>query len=378
MKKSGVILGAIILLVIFGVLVFFTQTSPNAKFGLQNEKIKIGVVAPFSGNSAWFGQFIRNGVELAVDKLTSEEKSSLEIIWEDDKCESISAISAVQKLIFVDGVKYVIGPLCNESVIPTEKLFEENKVISLTAGQPNNKIANMGKYHFAYLPEIQYVMKQLAQYAYSKWDRKIAILYIKGDYGYENYFYFKKYFTELGGEVVAEELTNIDSTDAKIQLTKIKSANPDSILLATHGASLINALTQMEVLGLNKIDRYGINAFETPQVLASVPDLAEGVVYPTPADSSMPNSVNEYSANYMKKYGVVKDIYSANAFDSFNILYSAIKFCSKDSDCVLTKISTIKNYAGANGILNIDERGVGYYPKYTLKTVKDGNFVTLN
>ena len=62
-----------------------------------------------------------------------------------------------------DGVKYIIGPMCNEATLSTESLFEDNKVIALTIGVPSNNIANMGSYHFSFSPEIEYLMKKINQ-----------------------------------------------------------------------------------------------------------------------------------------------------------------------------------------------------------------------
>lgn len=345
----------------------------------KNEKIKIGVSAPLTGPTAWWGDYVKQGIDMALEEVPDEEKENIILIWEDDQCSSQKGINAIQKLIFVDKVKYVIGPLCNEVSIPTENLFEDNKVISLTTGLPNKEIAEMGDYHFSFLPEIGFLMKELARYSYYESNnRKIAILSLEDSYGYENYIYFKEYFENYGGEVIAEEFFDKYDTDMKTQLTKIKASGPDSILLVAYGPALINILRQMEELGMDNVEKYGINSFESPSLLVESSDLAEGVVYPRPADKTSRKSVEAFTRNYKNKYGSENGVYSSNAYDSFNLLYWAIKECGyKEDRCIIEKLSSIENYSGANGILNVDSRGVGTYNGVMLKTVKGGTFVQL-
>ncbi len=373
---AGVILASV-LVIALAVLVL---PEINANFTLEkSEKVKIGVMAPFSGPSAKFGEFVRQGIDIALEEMPAEEKNNFEFIYEDDQCNSREAITAAQKLIFVDKVKYVLGPLCNESVIPTEAIFEQNKVISLTTGQPNTKIAEMGSYHFAYLPEIKTSMRELAREAYLLGSKKIGIIYIEGDYGYENYYYFKKYFEENGGEVVDLEMISQANNDFPTLLVKIKEKKPDSILLAVYGANLVSLLQQMEKFGMNSLKRYSINAFETPLVIKEVPIFAEGIIYPAAKGKDQTNASIEYYKKFSEKYGAAPDIYSGNVRDYIKILSSSIKECGKNNcDCVLYKLASIKNYPGTNGTFSVDERGVGIYDSVMLRTVKDGKFVSFN
>ena len=344
----------------------------------SQEKVKIGVMAPFSGQTAWWGEYIRQGIEIAFEELPEKEKQNIELVWEDDQCLSQPAVSAAQKLVFADGVKFVIGPLCNESTIPTEEIFEGNKIISLTTGLPNDKIASMGAYHFSFLPEIKELMKELAKFAFEKKEsRRAAILYIQGDYGFENYYYFKKYFEDSGGKVVSEESFDISATDVKTQIAKIKAQNPDSILIASYGPNLILVLKQIEEACLDATQRYGINAFEAQQVLQEAPLLAEGVIYPKAGSNEATQAMLDYAEKYREKFGAEADVYSANAYDSFKILAATIKECKSDSGCVLQEISKLKDYAGANGNFSLDKRGAAKFEQILLKTVKNGKFVVL-
>jgi branched-chain amino acid transport system substrate-binding protein len=303
---------------------------------------------------------------------------NIELIYEDDMCLGNEATKAVEKLIQINKVDYILGPLCNVASLATENQFVNNEVISLTLGMPNNQIANMGRYHFSFLPEIEIMMKELANYIYKNTEnRKLAILYLNDNYGYENYKHFSKYFAELGGEITITETFEKSDTVTRTQLTKIKNKDSDAVLLAAYGPHLINAIKEMRELNIN-LSIFGIQAFETPVILTEIPELAEGIVYPTPTDKKIPESAKDYARRYALTYGTSADVYSANAFDSLKILVSAITKCgNQNNNCIIEELNKVKDYNGANGILSVDERGVGQYKGVLLKTVRDGEFVPL-
>jgi branched-chain amino acid transport system substrate-binding protein len=346
-----------------------------------NQKIKIGLVGPFSGPVVSFGQFMNNGLELALNDLPAEERQKIEIIKEDDKADGKTAVAGVQKLIEIDRVNYIIGPLNNNTVIATEKIFDENKIISLITGLPNEQIANMGEYHFSFLLEIGLLKKHLAEYI--KQERKIetiGIIYLNDSFGEEIRNKFKQYYKSLGGVIVSEESFEKGSGDVKTQLTKIKASKPQGVFIAAYGNDLIAILKELKELNLENLPKFGIHSFESPDVLKQVADLAEGVVYPYPraTGKNRPATVEEYIQKHQDKFGYYPDVYSTGVYDSFNLLYGAIKICGyENKECVREKLASVKDYAGASGLLTVDERGVAIFDEAGLRTVRGGKFEDL-
>lgn len=341
----------------------------------HTEKIKVGFIGPFSGDSAVFGSMMQNGLDIALKDLPQSERDRIEIIKEDDQCQGAPGLTAATKLINIDKVKYVIGPLCNESSLSSEKLFEDNKVISLTIGLPSNDIANMGPYHFSFSPEIEYLMITIAQEMINKGHNKVAIIHMDAPFENENYKQFKKHYEGLGGQIVADESATYGTVDFRTQILKFKNANPDSLMLAAHTANLTNILKQLEVQGISTLPKYGIHAAETPDIIQNVANLAEGLVYPYPADRNEVASSKNYYDKYKAIYNFDADPYSSNVYDSLNILIDTVDKCGYNNiSCVQNKFSNLKDYHGANGLLSVDNRGVGTYKSIMLKIIKNGKF----
>ena len=343
----------------------------------ENEKIKIGFIGPFTGYSAQFGDMMQNGLDFALKELPEETRNKIEIIKEDDMCNSKEALTAARKLIDIDQVKYVIGPLCNEATLSTEGLFEDNNVISITIGLPSNEIANMGSHHFSFSPEIEYLMETIAEKIIENGIKEVAVIHMNAPFESENYKHFVKHFEEKGGVIVADEAIVRGSTDFRTPVQKVKEVNPEALMLVAHTGELINILKQLKELGLNELPKFGIHAAEAPSVIREAADVAEDLIYPYPADKTEIESAREYAGKYKKMYNFDPDPYSSNVYDSLNILVKSIDQCGyENTACVQQKLASVKDYAGANGLLSVDERGVGTYKEIMLKTVKNGEFVS--
>ncbi len=345
--------------------------------GQSGSQIKIGIVGPFTGPAATFGDFMQRGLDFALSELTPEDRARIQIVKEDDRCKGADGASVVQKLVAVEKVNYVIGPLCNEATLATEALFEDNKVISISIGLPSNDIANMGPYHFSFSPEIEYMMKAITSEMSKQNLKRVAVIHMNGPFENENYKHFLTHYKAPGGEIVADESLAKGTTDFRSAILKIKQSNPDSLMVIAHTGELNNILKQLEEQKLNVLPKFGIHAAESP-VLAQNIKLAEGLIYGYPGDKTQNESARIYAEKYKAQYNADPDPSSTNVYDSFKILHAAIQECGNENKaCVQKKLAGLKDYQGANGSLSVDERGVGTYKEIMLKTVRGGRFERL-
>ena len=121
-----------ILFIIFSILI-----SPNKVFA--DNKIKIGLVVPLSGEYSYVGESIIKSVRLALNQINDER---FEIIPEDSGANPIDTLRASKKL-YTQGIKIIIGPVFNESSRYLDEL-KEVTFISLTNkiyGNPSNVIS---------------------------------------------------------------------------------------------------------------------------------------------------------------------------------------------------------------------------------------------
>ena len=101
----------------------------------SQEKIRIGLIVPLSGEYSDIGHSILNSVRLAINKI---DNNKIEIFPRDTRADSIVTLK-VSKELYKKGIRIIIGPLFNDNIINLEKLSDIT-FISLT-----NKIYNNPK-----------------------------------------------------------------------------------------------------------------------------------------------------------------------------------------------------------------------------------------
>ena len=77
---------------------------------LAEDKIRIGLVVPLSGEYSTIGDSIIKSTRLALNKINDEK---FEIVPGDTKANPIDALKA-SKALYDQGIKIIIGPVFNE------------------------------------------------------------------------------------------------------------------------------------------------------------------------------------------------------------------------------------------------------------------------
>ena len=124
MKKLYIIVLKIFLIVVL------TNLKANS-----DEKIKIGLIVPLTGEYSYIGKSIINSTRMALDKINDNRVT---IIPKDTKANPIDTLK-VSKELYNNGVKIIIGPVFNESNKYLDEL-DELTFLSFT-----NKIGNNPK-----------------------------------------------------------------------------------------------------------------------------------------------------------------------------------------------------------------------------------------
>ena len=118
------------------IIIFLCITSVlNIQKISAEEKIKIGLLVPLTGQNSEMGKSIIKSVRLAINKI---DNSSIEIFPKDTASNPEITLRSAKKL-YEDGIKIIIGPVFNKNLIYLDEL-EDVTFLSLT-----NKIINNPK-----------------------------------------------------------------------------------------------------------------------------------------------------------------------------------------------------------------------------------------
>ena len=114
------------------ILLIFTTLINLQKLNAE-EKIKIGLLIPLSGNQSNVGKSILQSIRLAINKI---DNKNIEILPKNTKNDPLETLVAAKELK-LEGVKIVIGPVFNSNLAYLDEL-DEMIFLSLTNKNINN------------------------------------------------------------------------------------------------------------------------------------------------------------------------------------------------------------------------------------------------
>jgi branched-chain amino acid transport system substrate-binding protein len=373
MKNSIKILSGIIILALI-VIAFNVFSSITGNTVKEDNTIKIGVLAPLTGDLSTMGERMRNGMDMARDDILKNDSSeNIEIIYEDVSCDAKQSISALNKLISVDNIRIIGGSFCLVSYVPTIPITEKTKVISFnTAANPDVVLNN--KYVFSTNVAIKDDSEKLTDFATNDLKANTAaIVYLETPFGKDYDKYITKDFSDKGGKITGHYAKPFDAKDFRTELTKIKGENPDVIFIIHFSDSLGLFLRESKELGINsKI--LGYYEGDDPAALNIAKDAAEGFIISSSDPTIDSEKIKDFEKRYEEKYKAKPDVVAANSYDALMLQVETYKKCNGNTDCIALELHKVKDYSGVSGEITINPDGSTTKPTI-FKIVKNGGFV---
>ena len=280
---------------------------------VEKEVIKIGLSSPMTGDAASYGEAFLGGAELAVKEINDAggiNGSNIKLVIEDDQCSSEGAL-AFNKLINIDQVTAIVGPLCSSAAGSGLPIAQKAGIPTIVVGSAP-ELTNVGDYIFRNYPSDNFQGKFAAEFVMNSLKKKkVAIIYENDDWGQGLKNVFTSHFQGLGGEVVFSDGILSDSTDIRTSITKAKNANPDILYFPVRSNIGTIGLKQIKEMGLD-VTIIGGDSF-TAEEMENTKE-ADGVLYTVAKVNNLENFQNK-----------VKEVVgkSSNSFTPYS--YDAIK-----------------------------------------------------
>lgn len=342
----------------------------------EAETIRIGVIAPLTGVRADAGEFTRNALAIAEEEINADtaRKFRVQFLFEDSKYEPAPAVSALHKLIDVDGIRYIIGPHGSSEVLAAAPVAEQAKVILIAPASQTSEVSQAGDYIFRLIHNSAQEAPVSASFAAQKMksdtlhflalNTAITDAYLKD---------FTPTFEKAGKKIGLVEKFDSKAGDFKTELAKIKSKNPtDVFLIATpKHAGLI--LKQASELGV-KAQFYNIGV-EGPDIIQIAGSAAEGLLYPYSYDSTGKDArVAHFYTKYAARFKREPDTIAVNVYDAAFLLTDCMERMGNDVEKVKHCLYDTRDYRGASGAFSIDANGDAVKSIF-FKTIRNGEFI---
>lgn len=343
MNTKGKLLVGIVVLVLLGLFGFSMGGTPSATDGEPVETVKIGVIGPFSGDAAAYGQETQKILDHRLKEINAEEGTKFELVYEDGKCTGNDAVTAFQKLTDVDGVKIILGGGCSSETLGIAPLTKDGKALAVSFLSSNPTIEGASPFVYTLSYTDQVIGETLADQM--KGFKTVAIISEQNDYNIGIKTVWEKKIAEYPNvKVVANEIFPKGGTDFRNLLAKIRKANPEAILLnpniGTTAESLLKQLAEMKDWKGYKL--YSQIAYLADNTRTSVGAFAEGMIVVDAPNLTDPAFL-AYKADIEKNEGAIPTLgnyYTAAAIDDLSIVTKLIREVGNNQTKVRDALST--------------------------------------
>ena len=292
----------------------------------QDEPIKIGTMLTLSGPPAALGEQARDGFNLALERMGGTMGGrAVEIVEVDDELKPDTAVTKARGLVERDGVDFVVGTIFSNIVgaIAKPVLDSETFLISPNAGPSTLAGRGCNPYFFSVSYQNDQVHEVLGKYAQDEGLGRVMLIAPNYQAGKDSLEGFKRHFK---GEVVDEIYTPLGQRDFAAEMARIADARPDAVFVFMPGGSGVSLVKQFREAGLAD-DIQFLSAFTVDETtLPATGNDAVGLFSGSTWAPDLDNGANaEFVAAFEERYGYVPGLYAAHAYDTANLIASALE-----------------------------------------------------
>jgi branched-chain amino acid transport system substrate-binding protein len=350
--------------------------------------IKIGVPLDVTGSAliTGVGSGELAGVKFAVDQINSSKflgTSKIKIVNYDTQADKTQAVSRTIQLVSQDKVNAIVGYTLTDSFLAAAPTAQKAGIPTMAVGLSGAGVTKVGDYMFRELLDYSLLFKAGdPQFVKATKGKTAAYLYGSDTVTTSGQYKERKALLEgLGVKTVASESITASTTNMSAQLTSIKSAKPDYVVIDVDTGQVPTVLSQVESSGITA-QILGDNGLGTPQTLSSptASKAAQCGLFTQPwyVDSTKgvnPQFVKDWEA---ANKGKAPDMFNALGHDAMWGMVTAIKQAkSVSGSAVREALSHLSSFTGALGNYTWGTDGQPTYKGVTMQ-VQSGKVAVWN
>jgi branched-chain amino acid transport system substrate-binding protein len=290
----------------------------------QSNKIRVGLMLPYTGTFAQLGVAIENGIRMAINE-KGGKLGGRDIEWfkVDDESEPSKGVENANRLVQRDKVDVLIGTVSSAVQMGIHKVARESGVLNII---PNAGVhaatralcaPNVFRTSFTNSQPTLALGKPMVDKGLKKavW---ITWNYAAGDDAYEG---FEQSYTKAGGTIIKKLGLPFPNVEFQALLTEIASLRPDAVACFFAGGGAVKFIRDYAAAGLKgKIPLYG-SGFLTEGVLEAAGPAADGIITTMHYGDSLDTPRNkQFRLAYAKTFRMQPDVYAVQGYDTGQLL----------------------------------------------------------
>jgi len=369
-----------LLVLSLGLLAYGVPQTTTAA-GAERE-IKVGVIMPVTGTSAFVGEETINAWKLIVDQANKSGKlaGQIRLYIQDDRSIPTDGVAAAQLLVTRERVVVILGPFNSAVAGPVSDLTEKAKIPVILGGASSDFLLQRGyKYLFRangnnsmqadLFPKFLVLHNKL---------KRFVIIHQQTDWGNGLRDLTTQNVQKLGGTIVVAYGYEPGATDFYSLLTKVKGLQYDAIITAALSEELGSLVRQAGELGIPGA-KFAAYAADTGKLWEIAGKASDGVLVAFNFDATAPKYPDgkKLVQDYQAAYHRMPTLFAAQGWITGTMLVAALQtLTSFTPDAIATALHNLKDVPTAYGPLTFGASGEAH-PAYVFQMLKDGKLITV-
>ncbi len=312
-----------------------SSSTAGGSAAASGDTIKVGILAPLTGDAAQYGIAASNAAKLYFDQVNTSggiNGKSIEYILLDEKGQAADAVVAYNSLL-EQGVTAIVGDVTTaptiavavESASANMPLITGSATAAAVTVDPDTNTVRSNVFRSCFIDPFQ--GEKMASFSKEKLGAKTAAVLFNSniDYsvGLKDAFIAKA--QEIGLEVVATESYADKDSDFKSQLTNINAKAPDVLFCPDYYQKVALIAPQAKEVGLTATF-VGGDGWDGAIEAINDSAMIEGAYYCSgfSADDTS-EAVQKFLSDYKAAYNSDPNMFAATTYDAAAILADAIK-----------------------------------------------------
>jgi branched-chain amino acid transport system substrate-binding protein len=298
------------------------------------DKIKVGLMLPYTGTYAALGNAITNGFKQYVEenggKLGGRE---VEYAVVDDESNPAKATENAKKLVSREKVDVLVGTVHSGVALAMAKVARDTKTLMIIPNAGANDLTGplCSPYVFRSSFSAWQPSYAMGEALLKKGIKSVATVTWKYSFGEESVAGFKEAFEKGGGKIVKQMTLPFPNVEFQPFLTEIASAKPDAVFVFFAGAGAAKFVSDYAAAGLKgSIPLYG-SGFLTDGNLTAMGGAGEGVQTTLHYADGLTNTRDAaFRTKYAEMFKIQPDVYAVQGYDAAQMYEAGLKAAGGD------------------------------------------------
>lgn len=235
-------------------LLFAAPSAAMAQAGTKGT-VKVGVLLPLTGNTAWAGKTNRLAAAIAAEEVNAQDLAGgykIELVFGDSQCEPRPAHDQAQRLISQEKVNVLIGEWCSSASVAVAQVANDEKIpLLINISTADNIAKDAGTYAFQSSMQNRYTQQREAEVLERTFKyQTVAVIVENNDFGLTFRKNMLGLLAKAGKKVVLDVTQDRNDTNWYSTITRIPAAKPDLVIVSISAVQAANFVKQYAEAGI--------------------------------------------------------------------------------------------------------------------------------